>query len=639
MEWARDSREVQVIPQSGAELALHEEAGVGGSLVPEHMVKRLGQAKWVVFAATWIALTVTVLYVFRTSIIVDNIIETAFMAFLLGMFLPLVFLMFPVSNKRQQNRIPWYDWVLAGLSLVGPAFIFVNAVPLVVSVWQLRPPPFAFAVGILTLCLLLEASRRAIGLSYTVIVGVVLVYPLFASNMPEVLLAKSYSIERIVGFQFLSTAGIFGIPMGIFGTALMGFMVFGTVMDATGASKFLLDVAQGLLGKARGGPALVSILASSFMASLSGSSIANVVTVGTVTIPAMKKAGYKPTMAAAIEACASNGGQLMPPVMGATAFVMAGLLRIPYASVAIAALLPMIVYYAGLFANVYLYAQRHGLPALQASEIPSLKTTLKNGWYYLSAVAVLVYLMFWIKVETWAPYYAILFLVLCSFIRRETRPNMRTLHDFTLATGHAMAFLAPVMATAGIVMGSLSLTGTAHSIAGELATLAGGNLYLLAAVGAIAALILGTGMQSTPVYIFTALVFAPTLEGQGIYPVAAHLFFLYWGMIGLVTPPVCTTSFVAAVIAGSPPMRTGFKSCAISVFMYVLPFAFLLNPALVAHGTLTAIVGSVLAATVGAVLIAVAMEGYMLRIGVLGIVPRLATFVLGFSLAFVGVLF
>ncbi|MFC2002856.1 TRAP transporter permease [Chloroflexota bacterium] len=589
--------------------------------------------------AAWGCIGLTIFYVFRMHIFGQMMIETAFLAVLLGTFLPLSFLVFPATKKAPRNKVPWYDVILAVLSVAGPAFVFIFALRLSESLWQIRPPPLQMGLGILTWVLVIEGARRVVGWPFAVIAAIISVYPLFASHMPSVFLAKSYPLQRLVGFHFLSRQSIFGIPMYIFGNLLIAFMVFGIALEATGAAKFLINIAQGLMGRARGGPALVAVVASAFMASLSGSSIANVVATGSVTIPAMKRLGFEPRVAGAIEACASNGGQLMPPVMGAAAFIMAAFLEIPYAWVCLAAFLPMIVYYVGLLAQVYLYAHHKQIPAVDASEIPPLRKTLGQGWFYLGSIFVLIYLLFWIRVESWAPWWATLFLILCAFVRKETRPNLGTLSRFTVNVGHILAYLAPILAAVGLIIGALSVTGVASSIASELVVLARGNLYLLLVMGAIGAFVFGMGLSMTPCYIFMALVFAPSLIKLGVYPISAHLFFLYWGMLSFITPPVCTCVYAASAIAGSPVMRTGVEAVRLAIIIYIIPFVFVLNPAMVADGPILQILLSMVLAIIGALLIAVAMEGYMIRIGKVMAIVRVLLFFAGIFLLFAPILF
>jgi TRAP transporter 4TM/12TM fusion protein len=522
--------------------------------------------------------------------------------------------------------------VLAGLSLLGPAFVLVFSLDLVglKGNWIVEPPVTAFILGLLTWALVLEGVRRATDPILAIIIGLFSVYPLFASFMPAPFMAKSYSINRLVGYYYLGLDGMMGLPMQTFGSILIGFLVFGVVMEVTGAAKFLLNIALSLVGRTTGGPALVSVLASSFLAMLSGSSVANVISVGTITIPTMKKLGYPAHVAAAIESNASTGGVLMPPVMGATAFLMAAILRLSYAEVCIAAFCPMVVYYVSLFAQVFFYSHRHKLRGMDLAEVPPFKKTFKEGWFYIGAIAVLIYLLFYVKVEVWAPFYASAFLVVCAFFRKETRPNLEMFFKFSRSMGQTLTDMAPTMAGIGILIGALGLTGVGQSIAGDLSVLAGHNLYLLLVFGAIAALILGMGMPITAVYIFTALTFAPALIDLGVPPIVAHLFFLYWGMLSFITPPVCISVYAAAALAGAPIMKTGITAMRLGVVLFIIPFVFVLNPVLAAQGSPLEVIWATFTAIIGAVLIAGAIEGHMVRIGQIKITGRVLLFISGF---------
>lgn len=597
--------------------------------------KLTGANRWIFILFTWAAILVTIYNVFRMRIFWDQVmIDRAFIALLAALLLPLVFLLFPATKKSPRDRVPWYDLILAALSILGPAFNFIFALKIMESDWSINPPPVAFVLGLLTWALVIEGMRRSAGWILAAFIGLFSILPLFANYLPGALEGKGYSLSRLVGYHYVSHLGIFGLPMDIFGTILIGFMIFGVALEATGAGKFLIDMAQSLVGRVRGGPALVAVVASALLASLSGSSVANVISTGTVTIPAMKKIGYQPHVAAAIETCASTGGPLTPPVMGATAFIMASFLEIPYAWVCIAAAIPMFIYYVSMFTQVYFYAQRRKIPALPASEIPSFWGTLKWGWFYLGSIVVLVILLFYVHVEAWAPYYATGFLILCSLVRKETRPNLGTFFKFTKGTGETLTQLAPQLAGVGMVIGALALTGLGESIAGILVKLGHANVFIIMFMGAIGAMILGLGFTTTPVYIFMALVFAPALVDIGVVPIAAHFFFLYWGVMSEITPPVGFPFYVAAAIAEAPVMKTGWYSMRMGLVRYLIPFMFVLNPVLVAQGSVLQIIEAVATAGIGVILMGAATENYLFRIGQLNKVVRVILFVAGLLLVY-----
>lgn len=595
-----------------------------------------GSAKALFMAFTWAGIGITIYHIFRLRIADYVMVDLGFWAILVAMFLPPVFLVLPATKSAPRDTVPWYDYCLAGLSILGPAFVFIFAIDILTTIWPVQPPLPLMILGLITWGTILEGVRRSTGWILTAVIGVFSVYPLFASHLPSLLFAKSYSLQRLTGYHFFSTESVFGIPIQVLGSILIGFMVFGVALEVTGASEFLLGLAQALVGRFRGAPALMAVVASAMFGTMSGSPVANVVTDGTITISAMKKMGYEPDMAGAIEASASTGGALMPPVMGSAAFLMAAFLQIPYGYVCIAAAIPSVLFYLSLFAQVYLHAQRRQFPVLSASEIPSLIKVLKEGWFYLFSLVALTYFLFWVRVEAWAPYYATVFLAACAFTRKETRPNLGTISRFTISVGQVLTLLAPALAGIGMIMGAFSLTGLAQSLGMELVVLAHGNLYLLLLLGAITAFILGMGMPMIAVFIFTSIVFAPALINMGIPAMAANLFLLYWAMLSFITPPVCIAVYAASAIAGSDMMQTGWKACRISIVGFFVPFAFVLDPALVAYGSSPAIILSTVAAMAGALLIATSMEGYLVGMGKLPMVPRLFFFSSGILLFFPG---
>lgn len=580
----------------------------------------------------WGGTGITIYHIFRLRIAGIVLVDLGFWALLVGLFIPLVFLVVPATKNAPRDKIPWYDFCLAILSACGPAFVFVFSEKILMSMWPIVPPPAAIILGLITWVLILEAVRRTTGWVLMVLVAVFSVYPLFASHLPPLFFAKSYSLQRLTGYHFLSTGSIFGLPIHVFGSTLIGFMVFGVALQITGAADFMLKLSQGLVGRLRGAPALVAVITSAMLATLSGSAVANVISTGSVTIPAMKKSGYEPHVAGAIESCASTGGVLTPPVMGASAFVMAALLEIPYLIVCIAAAIPIGIYYVSLFAQIYLHAERRAIPTLSAAEIPSVLKTLGKGWFYLGAIFFLVYTLFWVRVQGWAPYYATAFLIVCSFIRRETRPNLETISRFTISLGHILIGLAPVLAGIGLMLGSFSLTGVGQTIGTELMVLAGDNLYLMLLMGAIAAFILGMGMPMLPVFIFMYVTFAPALVNMGIPDVTANLFLMYWAMMSFITPPVCLSVYAASAIAGSKILPTALRAVRLGAVGYIIPFAFALNPALTGLGSRSEIIWAAVTGTAAAALIATGLEGYLLRIGRLTGIARVLMFCSGLLL-------
>jgi len=429
--------------------------------------------------------------------------------------------------------------------------------------------------------------------------------------------------------------------MRAFGELVIGFVMFGAVLQFTGASEFFNNLAFALFGRVRGGPAKVAIFASGLMGSVSGSVVSNVLTTGVVTIPAMKRTGFSAKYAAGVEACASTGGVLMPPIMGATAFVMAAFLGMPYGQIALAAIIPSLLFYFALFMQIDGYAARHNLKGLPKSELPSIRETLKEGWQYIIVFVVLIYLLLVQQVESLAPFYSTALLLIINQFSPKYRLSWQKLGRLMVGVTSSLAELAALLAGVGLIIGAMSVTGLSGTLANDLIYLAGNNVYVLLVMGAVTSFIFGMGMTITACYIFLAIVLAPPLIKAGFDPLAVHLFMMYWGMVSFITPPVSLASFVAAGISGSRPVEVGIQSMRLGSAMYFVPFFFVLNPALILRGDPADIVVVVLTAIVGIALIASALEGYLVKVGtmhtgVIGVLARLLLAVGGLAMAIPG---
>jgi TRAP transporter 4TM/12TM fusion protein len=335
------------------------------------------------------------------------------------------------------------------------------------------------------------------------------------------------------------------------------------------------------------------------MGSMSGSVISNVLTTGAVSIPAMKRTGFSPRYAAATEACASTGGVLMPPIMGATAFVMASFLSRPYVEIALAAAIPSLLFYFGLFAQIDAYAARRGLKGLEPAEVPSLLAAVKEGWVYLFVFGLLIFMMVALRQETLAPFWATGLLLLINQVMKSHRFSLRSFGGMIAGVGRALAELTAVLLGVGLIVGSFSATGLAGTLVNELIFMAGHSVIMLLFMGALTAFVFGMGMTVTACYIFLAVVLAPALEQAGLNQLAVHLFILYWGMVSYITPPVALGAFAASALAGSTPMRTGYEAMRLGGVIYLAPFLFVLNPALVGQAPAWEVFGSMTAALIG----------------------------------------
>jgi TRAP transporter 4TM/12TM fusion protein len=504
--------------------------------------------------------------------------------------------------------------------------------------WEYSAPNIAIALSCLLWLLLIEIGRRTGGPSILVVTIVFSLFPVYAHLVPEVISGVNQSIWDTAAFHIMSVESFLGIPMRAFGTLVFGFLIFGVAMQYTGAGAFFINFAFALLGKVRGGPAKVAIFSSGLFGSMSGSVVSNVLTTGCMTIPAMKKIGFKPAYAGGVEACASTGGVLMPPIMGATAFVMASFLNVPYVEVVIAATIPSLLYYFGLFMQIDAYAARRGMKGLPASELPSLWQTVKEGWYYIFAFLALIYMLLILQQEATAPFYATALLLGINQISAKHRMNWAKFKAFFFGTGILFAELCGILAAIGLIVGSLSLTGMAGTLTNDLVFIAGGNVLMLLVMGALTSFILGMGMTVTACYIFLAVILAPALIKAGLNPMGVHLFLMYWGMISFITPPVAIGAFVAAGLAKAPPMQTGMEAMRLGIVIYIVPFFFVFNPALLFQGEATEIAIVVGTAILGVIVISGALQGYLLQVGDLGSGPvslfaRLLIFAGGLFLA------
>ena len=620
--------------------------------------------------STGLGIVLAVNQIFTIKFFVNFVIlENSYLYLLLGLFISLVFLIFPAASGSPRDRVPWYDVGLYLIILGASGYYAVTGLQNLEEGWEFLAPPFPVALAFVSWAIIMEAVRRAGGWAIFVIFGIFSLYPVYADAffVPEIFSGRAQDLLGTARYHLMSEESVLGIPMRVFGTLIVGFIIFGVTLQSTGGGRFFIDLAFALLGGVRGGPAKVAIVASGMFGSLSGSVITNVLTTGALTIPAMKRTGYPARYAAGIEACASTGGVLMPPVMGATAFVMASFLDISYITVATAAVIPSLLYFFGLFVQIDSYAARQKIPGLPREELPSVGQTLKNGWHYIFAFALLVYLLIYLKREAHAPFFATVALLALSQLGKlkfregwfhllglaiaaylgtvlasvhfkppwttyapvlaavalllltqapaKIRLQRDVILDYLATNGRLLAELVAILAAVGLIIGGLMVTGMAGTFSGDLVRLAGGNLVMLLIMGAVTSFILGIGMTVTAAYIFLAIVLAPALVDLGLNKVAVHLFILYWGMISFITPPVALGAYAAASLAQAPPIRTGLEAMRLGSIIYFLPFFFVLNPALIFHGAPLEILLEVTTALIGVTLLAAGLQGYLVGVG------------------------
>ncbi|MEE4361328.1 MAG: TRAP transporter fused permease subunit [Pseudomonadales bacterium] len=535
-------------------------------------------------------------------------VDTQYFYALIALLLPLVFLLFP--PWRGARTFP-LDLLLALVAVAAPLWLFFHAEQILDEGWEFGAPPRAILVSVCLWGLMLEAVRRTAGWVLFVLVVLFSFYPLFADRVPGIFAGLAVPFDVVASYHALGTESLLGLPFRAFANLVIGFLVFGIALQHTGGGRFFIDLAFALLGRVRGGPAKVAIVASGLMGSMSGSVITNVLTTGQLTIPTMKQNGIRADYAAGVEACASTGGVLLPPIMGSTAFVMATFLSVPYAEVAIAATIPALLFFFGLFMQVDAYAARAGLAGIADADAPRLGATLRAGWYHLGSFVVLVVLLVVLKQEAVAPWLATAVLVGLNQCIPGQRWDRAAFGAFCLAAGALLAELLAILSGVGLIVGALSLTGLSGTLVNELLYLADGSMLALLLMGALTSFFLGIGLTVTAAYIFLAIVLAPALVQGGLDPMAVHLFILYWGMLSFITPPVALGAFAAAAIAGTSPMRTGFTAMRLGSVVYFIPFFFVLDPAYLFAGDLTGILRVILEAGLGIAVIAGGLQGYL----------------------------
>jgi len=534
-----------------------------------------------------------------------------YLGLFLALFLSSTFLNVPATKKSSRDHLPWYDIILAIIPFVifGNIALFYDDLVLTAGFATLD----VAIMGFIAVMLIFEAARRVAGYPLVIIGGLLVLYARFAYLMPGLLNAKGVSWRRLFTSLYLDPNSLLGIPTGVAGTMVVGFLFFGVCLFVVGAGDFLSDIATALMGRQRGGAAKAAVIASGLFGSLSGSASANVAVTGVVTIPLMQKTGYPPYFAGAVEATASTGGLVLPPVMGITAFMMAEFLELPYYQIAIAAAVPAVLYYVALIAQVHLEAVKSGIEGLPREMIPNLKEVLKKDWFFLIPIAGLLYFIFILRLDPAASaiYSGFMFLVVGLFKREVRRGFHKKIGHLLENTGLQVLIVAAACSLAGLVIGSVSLTNLGLSLSKTLIVLSSGSAFFLLVLAALGAVVLGMGMPIAPTYIMLVILIAPAMVEIGIKPLAAHLFINFFGAMSFVTPPVCVAAFVAAGIAGSTPMKVGFTAARLGIGAYVVPFAFCYSSGLFLMGSLQGIVGAIVPVTLGIIFLAVGLAGFL----------------------------
>ncbi len=545
--------------------------------------------------------------------------DAQYLAGMMAVTLAMAFLKFPASGK-EKTRLPWYDAV-AALAGFASALYLAIFYPRIVDLIYLRQTD-SVVVSVIIIVLLIEGLRRATGVVLPILVIVFIAYALFAQYLPGSGISTDW--RKLSLNLAANTTGILGLPVKVATTIVIAFVLFGAVLQHTGGMQFFTDISMSLMGRFRGGAAKIAVLGSMLFGSISGSAVANVVATGVVTIPLMKRAGYPAHKAAAIEAVASTGGQLMPPVMGAAAFLVAEFLETSYTNVLIAAIVPGILYYIALFIQADLEAAKEGIPPVDRGAIPRAGPMFRKGWFFPLAFAVLLYGLFFANFQPEkAVMWAILALLVAALIFGfdGKRPGLRQALDSLRETGHGSLDLILITGAAGIVIGVLSISGLGYQLTLGLVQIGHGHLFLLLLLSAIVCIILGMGLPTVGVYVLLATLVAPSLIEVGIKPMAAHLYVMYFGMMSMITPPIAIAAFAAASLAEADAMRTGLAATRFGWTAFIVPVLFVYSPSLLLIGSTVSVVIAFVTAVFGVWLISCASVGYFGR--PLGVPARL----------------
>jgi TRAP transporter 4TM/12TM fusion protein len=472
----------------------------------------------------------------------------------------------------------------------------------------------AVIAGFVMLVILLETSRRQLGLILPSLAVISIIYAWAGPRLPLIIAHRGYSLERIFGFLAANPDGLFGVTMAVSATTIFLFVLFGAFLEASGANDFINNSAMALTGRAKSGPAQAAVLASALMGTINGSAVANVVGTGTFTIPLMKRQGYKPEFAGAVESVASTGGQILPPVMGAGAFIMVVFTEIAYSKIVVAAAIPAILYFLGISVALQFRAERVGLKGLSKEELPDLKNSLKEGIFYLPAIAILIYMLFVIAVSPMmAAFYATIAIPVTMFFSKAKRFDLKKFIGALESAGKGATTIVAGCACAGVIVSMVAITGLGVVFSDMMLSMAGNNLFLALLFTAVACIVLGMGLPTTAAYVIAASIVAPALQRLGVSILAAHLFVFYFACLSAITPPVALACYAAAGIAKGDPMKTGVEACKLGFAGFVVPFMFVYSDLLLANGPFMSVAWAFITALVGVISMSAGFQGYLIR--------------------------
>ncbi len=544
----------------------------------------------------------------------------------LSFAMALVFILYPSRKSWPRDSMHPLDAVLAVIAAVIPLYVVVFYQALVYR--SGLPTTMDMIIGILGVLLVLEAARRVVGWPIVIVASVFLAYAFAGPSIPGAFAHRGVNLSSLAGHLYFTTEGVFGIPLGVSATFIFLFILFGAYLEKTGLGKFFIDLANGLAGWARGGPAKVAVISSGLMGTISGSSVANVAGTGSLTIPMMKKLGYKPEFAGAVEAAASTGGQLMPPIMGAAAFLMAEFVGIPYVKVVQAAIIPALLYFTGVMLCVHFEARKEGLRGMSRDELPVISRVIREKGHLAIPLLAIIWLLVSGKTPMRAALWAIGLTIAASMLRSSTRISWRDIVQGLEDGARAALGVIIACATAGIIIGVVTKTGLGLKLGSVLIDMAQGQLLPTLFFTMITSIVLGMGVPTTANYVITATIAAPTIIQMGVPIIAAHMFTFYFGIIADVTPPVALAAFAASGIARSNPMKTGVNASKLAIAAFLIPYIFVLSPALLMVNTTVPEVMMIMATSViGMLGVAAAVSGYF--IAPAGWIQRIMFFVGG----------
>ncbi|WP_168203505.1 TRAP transporter permease [Oceanispirochaeta crateris] len=585
--------------------------------------------------STIIAVALYISYWFGFSVFGRILLTTDYSYLLYAALSPMIFLGIGHKGIQDKTGPRWYDFWLAAVFMCSFVYCFLSSDEISYGLWMSNPSNIQTIVAILLVLLSLEAGRRAAGWNYVAVILVCMAYSLFADRFSGPLYGVSIPFTRLILDFSFGEDGILGVPAVLIGRSMFGFYVFAATMQVLGGSDFFLKLANALFGRFRGGPAKTAVIASGLFGSLSGSITANVMTTGSITIPAMKKAGYSSEYAAAAEACASSGGDTMPPVMGGLAFIAVMVGNFEYSEIIVAAFLPTMLYYFGLLVQIDGYTARRKLKNNSDEESPGLLIIMKDGWPFMVAVAFLIFGLLYMKWGFITPLYTSGLVLVLSFLRRAGKPGKERLAQLLIIAGRQLSYGLAIFLGTGFILVSLYKTGMASALTAWIVSLGSDNILAVLILGALFNLFMGMlGLQRSS-YLFLAVTMAPAVASIGHLPeIAVHLFLIFFAGLGGLTPPVAITAFIAAGIAGANGMKTAWTSMRLGFVLFIIPFFFVFQPALILQGTLWKILFFGSSVFVGVFFVASAIEGYILGYGELKRHERVLVSIIGVLIAF-----